>query len=172
MEKDLSVEKVDMDEGLIELKISEKYIERLMHKLKAKSIGPTTLSNFILEQLELKDRIDYGYLDQSILPPGSANPLHIISRNRPYERGIRNADFVLFMELMMADRLGHIRNLGVIRKGRLIDAYTISFYANAGFRELIDMANEHIKTEKLPNLILPHQLIGILDDFKDKYNLI
>ena len=41
-----------------------------------------------------------------------------------------------------------------------------------GFRELIDMANEHIKTEKLPNLILPHQLIGILDDFKDKYNLI
>lgn len=172
MEKDVQVKKVNMGNGLIELKVSKKYIERLRQMLNVQFVGESALSNFISSQLELKDRVDYGYLDYSILPPRSIYPLNVISRNKRDQRGIRNADFVLFMELMISNRIGHIRNLGPITRGRLIDAYIIAFYPNVIYKDLIDMATDHLKTEKLPNMIQSHQIIGVLDDFKNKYKII
>lgn len=172
MEKEIIIENFDRKENSVQIKLSETYIEMLKDTLKIKYLNKQILSDFIRERLCLVDRIDYGYLDCTILPPITRMPIIILNRNTSKLHGIRNADFVLFMELMIAGELEPIRNIGKIRRNWLINSYKILFYNSIIYTDLVRMAQEFINDSDLPDKISTSNLMGVLDDFGDKYNLI
>lgn len=174
MKQNITVNHIDKDRRIIEVQFSREYMNDLCRLLNVTEIEPNVLEDFLQNKLEVSDRIDYGYVDLTVLPTRVPYILTTtIGRNEPRTRGIRNSDFVLFMELLIAGRLGHVRNLGIITKNLLISFYNISYRQNVTYRELIDAAVEYIfETYTSPNLVTVDIIKGVIDDFKDAYNLL
>lgn len=152
--------------------ISDKYIERLANYLGISEITDDVFIGFIEKRLDLKDRVDYGCLDFDILPPrvkfSICTTLH--RPNAPIGE-IKITDFIFFMELLKANRIGHIRNIGPINKSNLISSYDI-YFSTYYYNSIICKVREYIDSNNLPAKICCWDILDFATNFKEVYNIL
>lgn len=152
--------------------VSDKYMERLAKYLEIPEITDDVFTDFVENRLDLKDRVDYGHLDFGILPSRVKLPIcTTLHRPKAPVGEVKTTDFIFFMELLKADRLGYVRNLGVILKSYLLSAYDINF-STYFYNELIQNAKNYIESNNLPAKVCCRDVLYYATEFKEAYNVI
>lgn len=152
--------------------ISDKYIQQLAKCLEVPEVTSEIFMDFVEKRLDLKDRVDYGSIDFGVLPPRAKLPIAITLHRAKAPTGeVKTTDFIFFMELLKADRLGHVRNLGPVLKSHLLSNYAIVF-STCFYEELIQNAKDYIESNDLPAKVCCWDVLNYASKFKEAYNVL